>query len=56
MTHWFKANEFYHLAVQELAEWEVNALPYDRATVAKVSTLVQREALRDAPESSRNPV
>ena len=56
VTRWFKADEFYHLAFLELADWEVHALPFDRPTVAQVSDLVQREALRQAPESSRDPV
>ena len=56
VTRWFRAEEFYHLALLELADWEVNTLPFDRPTLAQVSDLVQREALRDAPESSHDPV
>ena len=56
LTRWFKDDEFYHLALLELADWEVHAMPCDRPTVAQVSDLVQREALRDAPESAHDPV
>ena len=56
LTRWFKGDEFYHLALLELADWEVHAMPCDRPTVAQVSDLVQREALRDAPESAHDPV
>ena len=44
VTRWFKADEFYHLALLELADWEVNALPFNRPTVAQWSDVVQREA------------
>ena len=56
LTRWFKEDEFYHLALLELADWEVHTLPFDRPTIAQVSDLVQREALRDAPESAHDPV
>ena len=56
LTRWFKENEFYHLALLELADWEVHTLPFDRPTIAQVSDLVQREALRDVPESAHDPV
>ena len=56
ITQWFIDEEFYHLALLELADWEVNTLPFDRPTLAQVSDLVQREALREAPENSHDPV
>ena len=56
VTRWFRNEEFYHLALLELADWQVNTLPSDRPTLAQVSDLVQREALRDEPESSIDPV
>ena len=43
LTRWFKDDEFYHLALLELADWEVHAMPCDRPTVAQVSDLVQRD-------------
>ena len=56
LTRWFKEDEFYHLALLELADWEVHTLPFDRPTIAQVSDLVQREAPRDVPESAHDPV